>query len=155
MAAPYHLIESKIEDALAAAIATVGTLTALTVYKGNQGEEITLPALLLYVETSEPEIVSGDVGPVGLGGTVTGNWLCSLMAVVVTSSDDKTRAQHEAYVAELRDILVGTANLHTLMNNESITDLTVHQWLPGECRRLVDEGQRRTEQDGTVYAQPS
>lgn len=148
MAAPYHLIESKLEDAMAAMLATAipANIADLTVYKGYAGGEITIPALLLTIESAEPEVVGEDI---------TGNWTCEFTATVVTSSDDTTRAIHEGYAAEIRDVLVGTSGLVALLNAEAITDLTVYRWVPGECRRLVDDDKRRTEQDGMIYAAAS
>jgi len=147
MAAPYHLIESKVEDAIAAQIADQKSagLTGVTTFKGLSGSDITVPALLVVADEAEPELI---------GETVTGNWRVTVRVTVLSHATDTTRAAHEGFVGQIRDLLVGEhlTFVSTLNTLAPVTDFTAVTWEPGLATRdVTDDGLYRSDQIGVMY----
>ena len=150
MAAPWHNIEEKAEDAVVAYIASEATLTGLTVFKGFSGSNVTVPSLEVFAESAIPEVFGGD--------DLTGNWEVEIITRIRTNMDSTTRAAHAGFVAQVRDVLMQNGSAVVAgIETKGASDFTAQIWTPGEAVRLTDEDreERITEQVWTLKCRPS
>jgi len=159
MAAPYHLIEEKLEDAFAAALLTEytgtvdaaglisgGDLAGFYLFKGFSLLDIVPPYISIVCDESRP---SED----GLA-EATGNQLVQLRAKVCGHRGDTTRASHSAIAGKIKDFIYAS-NLEALLNAEAVTDLTVTRTYPQATTRRIEDAQLCTETTVAIKAQPS
>ena len=146
MGAPYHSADEKIEDAVAAVLASELATTGLTVGLGMEAVDVAFPFCGIVCAKSEPHERSIE--------TPTGNVDCEVVVSVMTDLHQTTRAQHAAYVAAVRDVLYAS-NLTELLNAAGVADLTVYRSFPGQTTRAIDQDARRTDCTLLVWCAPS
>jgi hypothetical protein len=119
MSAPYHDIESKLEEAFVAVLAAQLTdeqLDDAEIYTGLSAEDI----------ESGKRIVCECTNASGVPGQA-GNWSATVQTVIRTPADPRPRAEklaeHRSLVAYVRDVLMDTT-LPTLLEAEA-TDVQV------------------------------
>ena len=159
MAAPWHMIEEKIEDAFAAALLTEyggsadaaglitgGDLDGLRLLVGFSLDDIQPPYISIIADESEPS-------EVGLA-EATGNQNVKVRLKVCGHRGEATRAGHSALAAKMKDFAYAS-NLETLLNDAAITDLTVTRTYPQNTQRTIEEAMLCTETIISVKAKPS
>lgn len=85
-----------VEEAVSAALKAEATLSGLTIYRGEETSELTLPAIIVSCETAQP---SPDIAQ-GLG-----NYLCKVSVGVVHNIDDNTESDHRNITQEVMGIV--------------------------------------------------
>lgn len=85
-----------VEDAVSAALKAETTLAGLTIYRGEETSELTLPAIIISCETAQP---APDIAQ-GLG-----NYLCKVSIGVVHNIDDNTESDHRNITQEVMGIV--------------------------------------------------
>ena len=150
MAAPWHNIEEKAEDAVTAYLETEATLTGLTVFKGFSGSNVTVPSLEVFAESAIPEVWADD--------SLSGNWDVEITTRIRSNLSATTRAAHAGFVAQVRDVLMQNGSAVVAgIETKATADFTAQIWTPGEAVRLVDDDreERITEQTWTLRCRPS
>lgn len=167
MSAPYHNVEEKLEDAMAAVLLSQtggtlhgnlisgGSLDGFSIFKGFSLEDMEFPAVVVAALQSRPHETRIAVA--------TGNQDVTLSVRVIGHKGDATttRAAHAQAVAAVRDVLYYDdqdnpgSGLKTLLNSAGVADLTVIRTFPGACTRGVVGGMIQTEAILEVWAMPS
>lgn len=160
MAAPYHLIEEKAEQAFAAALLTEyagtrdsatglisgGALDGVYLFRGFDLLDIALPYISIVCDESGPNEEGLEYA--------TGNQVCKITAQVCHQHNDTTRDGHSQIVGYVRDMIYAS-NLKDLMNAEGITDFTATRIYPGQGSRGVEDGRIITGTELMVKCRPS
>lgn len=159
MAAPWHLIEEKLEDAFAAALLTEyggtvdsaglvsgGSLAGWYLFKGFSLLEIVPPYICVKAVSSEPSEPNVE--------TPTGNQTVQLMVSVHGQKNEDTRSAHSAMAARVKDFCYAS-NLVALLTAETISDLTIRRTFPGMTERTVEDDYLVTSTELRVLAYPS
>lgn len=159
MAAPWHLIEEKLEDAFASALLTEyggtvdgdglvfgGDFDGWHLFKGFGLQEIVPPYVCVKAVASEPSEPQLE--------TPTGNQQVTLAVSVHGHKNEDTRASHSAMAARVKDFCYAS-NLVALLTAEAVTDLTIRRTFPGRTERTVEDDYLVTSTELIVKAYPS
>jgi hypothetical protein len=144
MAAPFHSIKRKAEDAVAAIINSLkvtGQLAGVTAFKGFSGSALTVPRYEVVATEAEAEVV---------GATVTGNMTVTVTVTMISQADDTTRATHQANAAAIEDILMRD-DVAAQLNSASVTEFKAFSWYPVRSVDSVVDDTLRTAFTGTLY----
>lgn len=147
MAAPYGTPQRKVEDAIAAVLATYmdsSDLDGATITKGRSVSAVAVPAIHVIADSAQP-----DPEHVGYA-TPTGNWMVMARVRVVSHGEDETRGDHDMRTAHVVDAL-NTDGLVADMTTAAITDLTVYRAWISDVSDEIDEGLLITEVQLQVY----
>jgi hypothetical protein len=133
---PYTKVKRLLEDALELIVARLGgtTFSGVTIYKGRQGEQMTVPRLQIVAALSKP--VWTDTGLIMW-------WEVTVGMMLVTQVDDTTRDENTEMSAALQDIVLTTDMAQEVNDLQEIRGIKmyddIHGWEPGECEDGVDE----------------
>jgi hypothetical protein len=108
----FNTLEEKLETRAKAVLDGDSTFSgySITVSKGEDDDELSLPRCLVICEGGEESIP-------GLG-----NFNCELIIRLVESMDDTTLANHQTHVATMRDLFMDDGISATLTDNtEAVT----------------------------------
>jgi hypothetical protein len=108
----FNTLEEKLETRAKAVLDGDSTFSgySITVSKGEDDDELSLPRCLVICEGGEESIP-------GLG-----NFNCELIIRLVESMDDTTLANHQTHVATMRDLFMDDGIAATLTDNtEAVT----------------------------------
>ena len=108
----YNTLEEKLETRAKAVLDGDSTFSgySITVSKGEDDDELSLPRCLVICEGGEESIP-------GLG-----NFNCELVIRLVESMDDTTLANHQTHVATMRDLFMDDGIAATLTDSsEAVT----------------------------------
>ena len=148
MAAPFHLIEEKCEDAVKEWLEDndigSGKTTDVQLLRGFDTTEQNDQMVGIFADESIP----GEHE----AGIITGNWKVHI-TLIVKSHFKNGRAAHRAIVAAVRDVVFHD-NAVSALNASGVTDFHVMDWFPGVCRRSVEDHSFITEQEAEVYCEP-
>lgn len=160
MAAPWHLIEEKVEDAFAAALLTEygGTVAPSGLVTGGDFDgyrllvgfgldEIVPPYISIIADESEPA-ESALAIPTGNQNVMVKLRVCSHFG------DGATRSAHSAIAAKVKDFAYAD-NLAALLVAAGVTDFSVDYTFPQQTRRTVEDSMICTETTVRVRARPS
>ena len=112
----YNTLEEKLETRAKAVLDGDSTFAgySITVSKGEDDDELSLPRCLVICEGGEESIP-------GLG-----NFNCELIIRLVESMDDTTLANHQTHVATMRDLFMDDGIAGTLTDSdEAVTVFAV------------------------------
>jgi len=112
----YNTLEEKLETRAKAILDADETFSgySITVSKGEDDDELSLPRCLVICEGGEESIP-------GLG-----NFNCELVIRLVESMDDTTLANHQTHVATMRDLFMDDGIAGTLTDSdEAVTVFAV------------------------------
>jgi|TARA_A100001518_G_C1219246_1_gene62798 hypothetical protein len=112
----YNTLEEKLETRAKAVLDDDSTFSgySITVSKGEDDDELSLPRCLVICEGGEESIP-------GLG-----NFNCELIIRLVESMDDTTLANHQTHVATMRDLFMDDGIAATLTDSdEAVTVFAV------------------------------
>jgi hypothetical protein len=112
----YNTLEEKLETRAKAILDGDSTFSgySITVSKGEDDDELSLPRCLVICEGGEESIP-------GLG-----NFNCELIIRLVESMDDTTLANHQTHVATMRDLFMDDGIAGTLTDSdEAVTVFAV------------------------------
>ena len=112
----YNTLEEKLETRAKAVLDGDETFSgySITVSKGEDDDELSLPRCLVICEGGEESIP-------GLG-----NFNCELVIRLVESMDDTTLANHQTHVATMRDVFMDDGIAGTLTDSdEAVTVFAV------------------------------
>ena len=112
----YNTLEEKLETRAKAVLDGDSTFSgySITVSKGEDDDELSLPRCLVICEGGEESIP-------GLG-----NFNCELVIRLVESMDDTTLANHQTHVATMRDLFMDDGIAGTLTDSdEAVTVFAV------------------------------
>ena len=112
----YNTLEEKLETRAKAILDGDSTFSgySITVSKGEDDDELSLPRCLVICEGGEESIP-------GLG-----NFNCELVIRLVESMDDTTLANHQTHVATMRDLFMDDGIAGTLTDSdEAVTVFAV------------------------------
>ena len=112
----YNTLEEKLETRAKAVLDGDSTFSgySITVSKGEDDDELSLPRCLVICEGGEESIP-------GLG-----NFNCELIIRLVESMDDTTLANHQTHVATMRDLFMDDGIAGTLTDSdEAVTVFAV------------------------------
>ena len=112
----YNTLEEKLETRAKAILDGDSTFSgySITVSKGEDDDELSLPRCLVICEGGEESIP-------GLG-----NFNCELVIRLVESMDDTTLANHQTHVATMRDLFMDDGIAATLTDSdEAVTVFAV------------------------------
>ena len=112
----YNTLEEKLETRAKAILDDDSTFSgySITVSKGEDDDELSLPRCLVICEGGEESIP-------GLG-----NFNCELVIRLVESMDDTTLANHQTHVATMRDLFMDDGIAATLTDSdEAVTVFAV------------------------------
>ena len=160
MAAPWHLIEEKAEDAFVTALLTEyggtrdtatglisgGDLDAHYLFKGFDLLDIKTPFVAIVCDESEPAESGLEYA--------TGNQRVKVSIQLQSEHNDATRTAHSAIAAKLRDFCYAS-NLVALLNAAGVTDFTATYTYPDKATRGVDDGRIITTIDLLISCRPS
>jgi hypothetical protein len=104
----YNTLEEKLETRAKAILDDDSTFSgySITVSKGEDDDELSLPRCLVICEGGEESIP-------GLG-----NFNCELIIRLVESMDDTTLANHQTHVATMRDLFMDDGIAGTLTDSD-------------------------------------
>ena len=104
----YNTLEEKLETRAKAVLDGDSTFSgySITVSKGEDDDELSLPRCLVICEGGEESIP-------GLG-----NFNCELIIRLVESMDDTTLANHQTHVATMRDLFMDDGIAATLTDSD-------------------------------------
>ena len=104
----YNTLEEKLETRAKAVLDGDSTFSgySITVSKGEDDDELSLPRCLVICEGGEESIP-------GLG-----NFNCELVIRLVESMDDTTLANHQTHVATMRDLFMDDGIAATLTDSD-------------------------------------
>lgn len=104
----YNTLEEKLETRAKAVLDGDSTFSgySITVSKGEDDDELSLPRCLVICEGGEESIP-------GLG-----NFNCELIIRLVESMDDTTLANHQTHVATMRDLFMDDGIAGTLTDSD-------------------------------------
>ena len=139
MAAPYNLIEEKVEDAFSSMLGTA--VTGATKIKGLVEDPGVFPALVIMADNARSAM---DADPNG------GNWIVDVKLSVLTEMNDSTRAAHSMIVGLLRDKIM-TDDLIANLNAAGVTEFVADAWTLGPCQRGMQDGMRATTTQGELW----
>lgn len=159
MAAPWHLIEEKLEVAMQTALVTEyggsidssglitgGDFDGVRILIGFSLDEIEPPYIAVIADESEPAEDSLSIP--------TGNQSVQVKVRVCGHRGDTTRDLHSALAAKVKDFIYADA-LPNLLNAAGVTDLTVYRTYPSRTSRRIEDAMLITETTFTAKAMPS
>jgi hypothetical protein len=117
-----------VEDAITAALKAEASLSAFTIYRGEETSELTLPSIVVSCENAQlaPDIAQG-----------LGNYLCRVSLGVINNIDDNTETTHRNATQEVMAIVDDVTKIKaafTTIGDGSCYDttLTAINYKPGD-----------------------
>lgn len=118
----YPSLESKVQDATAAAFLEFGAASGFTYYKANDPAEMTLPAVVIQCAGFQKHAPDAEAG-------ARNNFDCSVTVSVISNSADTTAAAHGNIYGLMQAIGIRSADqMPGLMNAAGVADFTCSAW---------------------------